>query len=164
MNLGLIIFRISRSTHQRNQFTKSDKTTQTRVDPKENRRFTGGDVIERDAGAIERLLDGGGDSGGISVSGDGDGATVVHFDERGAYILRYGVGIAHLGHVTVLYIPPHRRLGLDVLLLRRRRHMLRLRSVSAHRWRQIQSNKIRVDSERGSRRGGGSGIGRGGAR
>lgn len=93
-------------------------------------RFTGGDVIERDAGAVERLLDGGGDPGGVSVSGDGDGPTIVHLDERGANILRDGVGVAHLGHVTILYVPPHRRLRLHVLLLRRQ--MQRLRSVSAH--------------------------------
>lgn len=79
---------------------------------------TGGDVVESDAGAGERLLDSGGDARGVAVGGDGHGPTVVELGEGGADVLGDGVGIAALGHLAVLDVPPHRRLRPHVLRLR----------------------------------------------
>lgn len=75
-------------------------------------------MIEGDAGAGERVLDRRGDAIGVAVGGDGDGAAVVHLHQRRAYILSDGVDVADLGHLAILYVPPHRRLRRHVLLLR----------------------------------------------
>lgn len=78
-------------------------------------------MVKGDAGAGEGLLDGGGDAGGVSVGGNGDGTTVVDLDQGGTDVLRYGVRLAALGDLAVLYVPPHRRLRPRVLRLRLRR-------------------------------------------
>lgn len=75
-------------------------------------------MVEGDAGARKGLLNRGGDAIGVAIGGDGDGATVVDFDESGAYVLGDGVRVASLWHLTVLYVPPHRRLRPYVLRLR----------------------------------------------
>jgi len=78
-------------------------------------------VVEGDAGAGERVLDGGRDAVGVAVGGDGEGPAVVHLHERRAYVLRDRVRVAPLWHRAVLYVPPHRRLRPHVLRLRHRR-------------------------------------------
>ena len=84
-------------------------------------------MVEGNSGAGERVLYRGWDARGVSVGGDGDGATVVHADQRGADVLRDRVRIRTLGHMAVFDVPPHRYLGRGVLRLRVRR-----RSISAH--------------------------------
>jgi hypothetical protein len=78
-------------------------------------------VVEGDAGARERVLDGGRDALGVAVGGDGDGPAVVHLRERRAYVLGDRVRVAPFRHLAVLYVPPHRRLRPYVLRLRHRR-------------------------------------------
>jgi hypothetical protein len=78
-------------------------------------------VVEGDAGAGERVLDGGRDAVGVAVGGDGEGPAVVHLHERRAYVLRDRVRVAPLWRRAVLYVPPHRRLRPHVLRLRHRR-------------------------------------------
>ena len=95
---------------------------------REKKWITGGDMVEGDAGAGERMLDGGSDASGVPVSRDGNGAAIIHPNEGGAYVLRDGVGIAPFRHLAVLYVPPNRRLGQRVLCLRKRHR----RSASAH--------------------------------
>lgn len=69
--------------------------------------FTSGDVVEGDAGAGERVLNRSRDAIGVAVGGDGDGPTVIHLDESRTNVLGDGVGVADLGDLAVLYVPPH---------------------------------------------------------
>ena len=74
-------------------------------------------MVEGDAGAGEGLLNGRRNPKSVAVGGDGDGTTVVHLDESRANVPSYGVGIAALGDLTILYVPPDRRLHGGVLIL-----------------------------------------------
>ena len=114
---------------------------------------TGGDMVEGDAGAGEGMLDDGSDASGVAVGGDGNGAAVVRANEGGAYVLRDGVGIASFRHVTVLYVPPHRRLRRRVLhlCLRRRRsassahliyNLIKSKRFLTYRYGYYNSNRV----------------------
>lgn len=103
----------------------------------QERKSTGWNVIERNSGTVEGLLNGGRDFIGVAIGGDGNRPTVVHFHQCWTYILRYSVCVETLGYVTVLYVPPHRRLRHRVLTfcpsyyhLRRRRSSISGHSVS----------------------------------
>lgn len=89
-----------------------------RYEVEKGRLPTGGDVVEGDTGAGERVLHRGGDASGVAVGGDGDGAAVVHANEGGTDVLRDRVRIRTLGDVAVLDVPPHRYLRRGVLRLR----------------------------------------------
>lgn len=80
-------------------------------------------MVEGDSSARKRVLYRGRDASGITIGGDGNRPRIVHLRKGGAYVLSDGVRIANFGDMTVLYVPPHRRL---------RRHVLRLRPASAH--------------------------------
>lgn len=79
--------------------------------------ITCGDVIKGDPCTGESLLDQGRNASGVSVGGDRDRAAVIKLREGGAYVLGDRVSIAPLRDLTVLDVPPHRRLGLHVLRL-----------------------------------------------
>lgn len=74
-------------------------------------------MVESDAGAGESVLGGGRNAGGVAIGGDGNGPTIIHFDEGGAYVLGNRVGVAASGHLAVLYVPPNGRLGGGILRL-----------------------------------------------
>lgn len=110
-------------------------------------------MVEGDAGAGEGMLDDGSDASGVAVGGDGNGAAVVRANEGGAYVLRDGVGIASFRHVTVLYVPPHRRLRRRVLrlCLRRRRsassahliyNLIKSKRFLTYRYGYYNSNRV----------------------
>lgn len=75
-------------------------------------------MVEGDSGGGESLLDGGVDAVGVAVSGDRDGAAVVHFDKCGTDVLSDFVWVTPFRHLTVLYVPPHRRFRRYVLRFR----------------------------------------------
>lgn len=86
-------------------------------------------MVESDAGTGESLLNRRRDASCIAVGGYRDGPTVIHLDESGGYVLSNGVCITPPGHLTVLYVPPHRSFRVCVLRFRqtrlRRRHSRR---------------------------------------
>lgn len=80
-------------------------------------------MIKGDPGTGESLLNRGRNARGVSVGGDRDGAAVIELREGGAYVLGNRVRITPLRDLTVLDIPPHRRL---------RHHVLRLSRAAVH--------------------------------
>lgn len=97
---------------------------------------TRGYVIESDAGAGERLLHRRRDAIRVAVGRDRDWTTVVQFGKRGTDIPSDGMWIAALRDLTVLDVPPHRRL---------RRHVLRL---SGERGRTRRYVSVSIPSHR----------------
>lgn len=93
-------------------------------------RYTGRDVIEGDASAGEGLLDSSRDVTSISISPDGNRALVVHLRQPRSNVLSDEVWIASSGNLTVLDIPPHRRLRLRILSVG---HLLLLLFLLRHR-------------------------------
>lgn len=75
-------------------------------------------MVKRDAGGRQGLLDRRRDASGVPVSQYRDRTAVVHVDERGTDVPGDRVGVGTLGDLAVLDVPPSRRLGLNVLLLR----------------------------------------------
>ncbi|MCI43585.1 hypothetical protein A2U01_0064822 [Trifolium medium] len=67
---------------------------------------TGGDVVERDAGGRESMLNVKRETSGVAVSGDGEGTVEVGIEEGGGDVLSYGVGVEVSGDLTVFYVPP----------------------------------------------------------
>lgn len=74
-------------------------------------------MVESDPGAGEGALDGVRDAGGVAIGRDGDWASIVHFDEGGAYVLGNRMGVAASRNVTVLYVPPNGGFGGCILRL-----------------------------------------------
>ena len=76
-------------------------------------------MVEGDAGAGESVLDVVGYLVGVSVRGDGDGASVAGGGEGGAHVLDDELRVAAAGDAAVLDVPPNRRLRHRVLPHRR---------------------------------------------
>jgi hypothetical protein len=103
---------------------------------------TCGDVVERDAGARESVLDVVGNAVGVPVGGEGDGAGVAGGGEGGSHVLGDEVGLARAGDMAVLDVPPHRGLHRRVLPHGPRRRQPRFRRRNGrvglgvvHSWR-----------------------------
>jgi hypothetical protein len=84
-------------------------------------------VVKADAGGGERCQDGRGDTGGVTVGGDRDGARVPRGGERGDEVVGDAMRVAAAaGHRALVDVPPHRRLR------RRRRRPRRRRRALSH--------------------------------
>lgn len=72
-------------------------------------------MVEADPGAREALDDGGRNVVGVAVSPDVEGTPIVHLLQGHADVACDGVGIATLGDMAVLDVPPNRRLRHRIL-------------------------------------------------
>lgn len=72
-------------------------------------------MIQSDASTRKSLLNRIRNAIGIPISGNGDRATIVDFDEGRTDVLGDGVRITSLRDLTVLDVPPNRSLSPDVL-------------------------------------------------
>ena len=91
-------------------------------------------MIETDSSTREGSLNGRGNAIGVAIGGNGDWSMIVHLHQCRIYILSDCMGVASPGHLTILYIPPHRCFCRLVLRFHRfSTGKTRLQSVSGHR-------------------------------